>query len=649
MNAIAGARLRLALVAAAAGALAAACAVVFWQRQHPQVVFEMDEDLPRITSGLYPVERAGELTFAWTGERAGVTLAGASRRVAWRCDVRLRGAHPDTVPPAIVVLEIDGRATGPRMLGNEFETVTVVAPARPDASGLRLTLRADPTFVPGPGDRRRLGVQVDEIRCEPDGWTWPSIAGVIPAASAPAAFGVAAALAGGGPALAIGIAVITGAAQAWPMTLGPAPYAPAYRRAVLWVGVWIAMLSAALALLVERRLGRRLSLLELAVLLVPAAMAHLKLVALLHPEKPLIDAVFHAHRLEWVLDGRYLFTQPIQSGVQFPYAIGLYVAALPFIGLTSDYVTLLRLVVVVVDAVACGVLGLMAMRAWRDPLAGAVAALIASVVPLPFDVVGNANLTNAFAQSVALVAIAMIPLVPVGWPVRASMMAWVAVVTLALLSHVSTFALLTFTLAALAGLSIAVGPRERRVTGMVIAAGTAAAVLFSIALYYAHFGESYRTFAAARTSGASAAVAAGSSSPPPVAAPASGRAARAAGATMRAVGVPVLMLGAVGAAALARRRTIDPAVLSIGAWLLAFIVFTAAGTMTAVDPRYVRYADEFISRTLLGTYPAIVLLAAAGVSWAWPLGRVPRLACIVMLGWAVALGASAWVGWLRPA
>ena len=57
------------------------------------------------------------------------------------------------------------------------------------------------------------------------------------------------------------------------------------------------------------------------------------------------DAVFHAHRLEWVLGGRYFFTQPMPSGVSFPYAIALYVAAAPFASLTRDHVALLRIVV----------------------------------------------------------------------------------------------------------------------------------------------------------------------------------------------------------------------------------------------------------------------------------------------------------------
>ena len=69
------------------------------------------------------------------------------------------------------------------------------------------------------------------------------------------------------------------------------------------------------------------------------------LIGLAHPSKDFVDAVFQAHRLEWVLGGRYFFTQPLPDGVQFPYAIGLYVFAAPWARLVTNHVALLRVVV----------------------------------------------------------------------------------------------------------------------------------------------------------------------------------------------------------------------------------------------------------------------------------------------------------------
>ena len=58
-----------------------------------------------------------------------------------------------------------------------------------------------------------------------------------------------------------------------------------------------------------------------------AAALYLKLLVLLHPPMPVGDAVFQAHRFEWVLSGRYYFTSIAPGGYEFPYAIGLYVVA----------------------------------------------------------------------------------------------------------------------------------------------------------------------------------------------------------------------------------------------------------------------------------------------------------------------------------
>ena len=52
------------------------------------------------------------------------------------------------------------------------------------------------------------------------------------------------------------------------------------------------------------------------------------------------------------MDGRYLFTQPMPSGVRFPYAIALYVVALPFGWIVEDHVALLEVVVLVSRALA---------------------------------------------------------------------------------------------------------------------------------------------------------------------------------------------------------------------------------------------------------------------------------------------------------
>src|SRR5689334_4316884 len=83
------------LVAAGAGAVLGAAALVGFSQSHRTLTFEMDRDLPpRITSGIYPVESSGEETFAWTADRAEVALPNVSRSVRWTCVARVRAARP---------------------------------------------------------------------------------------------------------------------------------------------------------------------------------------------------------------------------------------------------------------------------------------------------------------------------------------------------------------------------------------------------------------------------------------------------------------------------------------------------------------------------------------------------------------------------
>ncbi len=97
----------------------------------------------------------------------------------------------------------------------------------------------------------------------------------------------------------------------------------------------------------------------------------------------------------------YLFTQPMPDGVAFPYAIGLYVVSLPWMALTRDHVTLLRIVVCTAHILAGLLLYVAIVRRLQDQLAGALAVVLWSLVPTWFLVVGNANLTGAFGQSAA--------------------------------------------------------------------------------------------------------------------------------------------------------------------------------------------------------------------------------------------------------
>ena len=67
-----------------------------------------------------------------------------------------------------------------------------------------------------------------------------------------------------------------------------------------------------------------------------------------------------------------------------------------------DFVALLRIVVYVVEALGAGLLYPVVARLWGDRLAAALAVVCYHLVPLPYAVIGNANLTYAFGHGVSL-------------------------------------------------------------------------------------------------------------------------------------------------------------------------------------------------------------------------------------------------------
>src|SRR5450756_2876862 len=102
-------------------------------------------------------------------------------------------------------------------------------------------------------------------------------------------------------------------------------YGP-YPSLVIRLAFWIALAIVACVTLLQsarRELLRNTARFAIAF---SAGALYLQLLALLNPSKPLVDALFHAHRFEYVLAGRFYFTQLSTSATPFPYAIGLYLS-----------------------------------------------------------------------------------------------------------------------------------------------------------------------------------------------------------------------------------------------------------------------------------------------------------------------------------
>ena len=132
---------------------------------------------------------------------------------------------------------------------------------------------------------------------------------------------------------------------------------------------------------------------------------------------------------------------------------------------------------------------------WADRTAGALAVMLFHLVPLPYGLIGNANLTNAFGQSVALIGLVLAVMLPLAGSIRAvySSAGLFLVVSLAFLSHISTAAHLGVTLVCLSAWLMWRGDRPGRASALAVLAVTLFAAAFSWFVYYGHFTEVYAT------------------------------------------------------------------------------------------------------------------------------------------------------------
>lgn len=639
-----------AVAAALAGAVAGGVAIVVALLWHPGVSFEMDRNLPSFADGFYAHERSGPDTWVWTSRSSQLRLDGVDRRVPWECRIRFRGGRPPDASQPEARLSVDGVVLSSTQTSNEFQDVTVRAPVAAGARGLVFGIAVSEVFLP-PGDPRELGVLVDRLSCAPAQATsaWPAPLAVARSAGSAAMLALAVALAGAGLGGGMLAGLVFGVVQAVALATGAARFTD-YPDVMIWLAFW----TGTAVLVVSRAWawmgGVPLERASRFAVAFSAGAVYVKLLGLLHPAKPIVDALYHAHRLEWVISGRYYFTQVMPDGVEFPYAIALYVFAAPWMWLASDPVAVLRVVVCVAEALAGGLLFVAVARAWGDRVTAAVAVVLFHLVPLVYNVVGNANLTNAFGQSAALAAVAAAVALPLPAGRVAQVALLTAITTVALLSHVSTFGLTMATLVMVALLFRVVGgPALRPQAWRVLGAAVLAAVL-AVGLYWAHFGDTYRTLARVRAEAQVAAAADAGPGAVPAAIETVSLASRLGGALRSGyvdAGWALLFLGLIGAWRVVAERRRDRLTLAIAAWAAAYLVFLTVAVFAPVNEGYERYAAEFVGRVDLAVYPGLVALAALGAVWCWRAGVAGRLAALAAGSGAVAIGWHEWMRWLE--
>jgi hypothetical protein len=584
---------------------------------------------PSILDGVYPSEREPPIgrTFAWTADTVTFNLPDLDRQAEWMITARVRSGRGPELPTPEISCYVDGVLVLTRKAPQDYDDVQIAVPSRPARSGLRFTMRVAPTFTPGPGDPRMLGVQLDALSITPSGIVLPPSVAVSGVALASAAGGAAIGLLGVTAGTAVGSAVLLTAGIAALVQRGFGPYTD-YPMVTARAAAWVMLVTAVLTMIAQRLRGQPLrNTAKFAVAFTASAML-LKLLALLHPNMPIGDALFHAHRFQDVVGGRLYFTSIAPGNYRFPYAPGLYVVAMLFARMVrrgASDMTLLRSIVCSADALAGLLLYSMTIRLRGDRLSGALAVALYHLIPLGFAVIVTGNLTNAFAQSVMVAALALIALGSLRLEQRWMVVLLTTALTAAFLSHTSAFAI------GVVGVTLIVwmfwwrGGPALRSPAAAVAIALLASIVLSVALYYAYFVDTYRT----ELTRIGSETAAG--------APAVGRLTildrlrLVPGYLSAYFGLPTLVLMVGGVVLLWQRGARDRVTLSVVGWMAACALFLILGILTPVDMRH-----------YLAAIPAVAVIAAVGASIAWSNGGWQRVTAAALLGWAVFIGVQAW-------
>jgi hypothetical protein len=387
---------------------------------------------------------------------------------------------------------------------------------------------------------------------------------------------------------------------------------------------WLGLATLCVVGVVEKIRHERIGMAARAVVGVSMMACYLKLLILLHPGMPIGDGVFHAHRLEFVLAGRFFFTSLAPGNYSFPYPILLYLVAAPFSFLAPDTlgrVALLRIVVTAADAAAGALLYWMVVRTTANRLVGVTAVVWYHLVPATAWIMTWGNLTNAFGQTLFVTSLAAVAAAPIEWTRPRTVALLAVLASAALLTHPSTCAILVAVLALTTVLYWWLGGPDLQGAARGVGAATLVAAIAAFVLYYAWFPAVYL-----RELGRVASETATQTSAQPGASFGT-RIASIPDLAGSYFGWPAVIAASLGAWRLSRGTEPPRLTLLLLGWAGTCVLFMAIGVLTPVEMRY-----------HFAAFPAVAVAAAYGSSWAWR-GRLPLRICATL-----ALGAATWVG-----
>ncbi len=442
----------------------------------------------------------GGARYRWTRGRGQITFPGIGRG-AVAVDMLLSGSiNPNSETRVLA----NGTEIATLHPTPDFRPYHMEAPTSLLAHGtLDLTLVSNP-FTPR-GDRRVLGIVVQEVTVRPVGGGFALPPARITLSFWLVAVGVALALvvAGfGGPSAFAGATVVAGGMAAFLV----------WNRLFLTVDAGGVMRAGALLLAVVasirfifaplcRRAGLAVTAQDVRWLaLISGGALALRFAGVLHPDIVIVDLKFHLHRFADVADMHTLLL-PIQSaefgGRTVLYAPTPYLFMLPVSWIIRDRTLMLFLFSLGVDLARFCVLWFVARRVTRDPLAANLVVLTMALMPVGWIVYSWGTFANIFAEGMLTLLFAALAL-GYGWLAGPYRWRWyavfVAVICLTLLAHVGVFVLtaLTVSLYLLARLGLAFLPRRllmserrgERVAGSLFALAGLTAALIAFALFY---------------------------------------------------------------------------------------------------------------------------------------------------------------------